>query len=198
MNRAFRVILLGVEDVVGKHGMAAILRTAKLPQYIDNYPPSDTDTSGHAVHFMSDINRALYDIYGARGARAILNRIGRGRAKSAIEENATFANAVKAAIHFLPGRMKVKLVLERVSKEFSQQMNTSVRVYEEGNAFFWHDANCAGCIGWTSETPVCYTTTGFIQGVLAWGLGGENFKVQEIACRAKGDQACLYQITADE
>jgi predicted hydrocarbon binding protein len=178
--------------------MAAILRTAKLPQYIDNYPPGDTETSGHAVHFMSDINRALYDIYGARGARAILNRIGRGRAKNAIEENATFANAVKTAIHFLPGRMKVKLVLERVSKEFSQQMNTSVRIYEEGNAFFWQDSNCAGCIGWTSETPVCFTTTGFIQGVLAWGLGGEDFKVQEIACRAKGDEACLYQITTDE
>lgn len=41
VNRAFRVILLGVEDVVGKNGMAAVLRAAKLPQYIDNYPPSD-------------------------------------------------------------------------------------------------------------------------------------------------------------
>lgn len=194
VNRAFRVILLGVEDVVGKNGMAPVLRTAGLSQYIGNYPPSDTERGGHLVEYASRINRALYDIYGARGARAILNRIGRGRARNAIEENAAFANAIKMAISLLPRRMKVKLALERVSKEFSHQMGTEIKFFEEGEEFIWEDPYCSSCMDWQSDVPVCHTTAGFIFGVIAWGLGDENFKVQEVACRAKGDEVCKYRI----
>lgn len=193
VNRAFRVILLGVEDVVGKNGMALLLRTAGLSQYIGNYPPSDTERGGHLAQYASRINHAVYDIYGARGARAILNRIGRGRARNAIEENAAFANAVKMAVSFLPRRMKVKLALDKISKEYSHQMGTRVRVFEESESFYWEDPLC-GCAEWLSPSPVCYTTAGFIFGVIAWGLGDEDFKVQEVACRAQGDAVCRYKI----
>jgi predicted hydrocarbon binding protein len=188
------VVLLGVEDVVGRNGMSAILRGANLPQYIDNYPPSNTEYGGHQLRFMAQVNHALYDIYGARGARAILNRIGRGRAKNAIEENATFANAVKLLVSPLPRRMKVKLSLEKISKEYSQQMGTHVYISEDDDHFFWDDTNCAACVDWVSESPVCFTTAGFIFGVIAWGLGDEDFQVKEVACRAKGDATCRYQV----
>ena len=132
----------------------------------------------------------------ACAARAILQWIGRGRARSAIEENAVFANAVKMAVSFLPRRMKVKLALERISKEYSQQMGTHVRVFEEDD-FFWEDPHCSTCMNWTSDAPVCFTTAGFIFGVIAWGLGDENFKVQEVTCRAKGDETCRFRITVN-
>ena len=194
VNKAFLVILLGVEDVVGKNGMAAVLRAANLAQYINNYPPSDTEYGGHQQRYMAQVNHALYDIYGPRGARAILNRIGRGRAKSAIEENATFANAVRMAVGLLPRRMKVKLALERTSKEYSQQMGTEIRISEDAESFYWEDPHCAACVEWHSDVPVCHTTAGFIFGVLAWGTGDEDFKVQEVQCRAKGDATCRYQV----
>lgn len=194
VNRAFRVILLGVEEVVGKNGMATILRAANLTQYINNYPPSNTEYGGHQQHYMTQINRALFDIYGARGARAILNRIGRGRAKSAIEENAALANAVKMAVALFPRRIRVKLALERISKEYSQQMGTDIRISEDAEAFYWDDPHCSACVDWHSDTPVCYTTAGFIFGILAWGSGDEDFRVQEVQCRAKGDAVCRYQI----
>ncbi|MBI5652004.1 MAG: hypothetical protein HZC40_16430 [Chloroflexi bacterium] len=194
VNKAFRVVLLGVEDVVGKKGMSPILRAANLPQYIDNYPPSNTEHGGHQLRYMAQVNHALYDIYGARGARAILNRIGRGRAKSVIEENATCANAVKLLVSPLPRRLKVKLSLEKISKEYSAQMGTHVHIAEDGDHFVWDDANCAACVDWASDAPVCHTTTGFIFGVIAWGLGEEDFQVKEIACRAKGDATCKYQV----
>lgn len=129
VNKAFRVILLGVEEVVGKNGMATVLRAANLAQYIHNYPPSDAAYGGHQRRYMAQVNRALYDIYGARGARAILNRVGRGRAKSAIEENAALAHAVKMAVALFPRRMRVKLALERIAKEYSEQMGTEIRIF---------------------------------------------------------------------
>ena len=72
VNKAFRVILLAIDDVVGPHGTAAILRQAGLAQFIDHYPSSDLEHGGHKLHYLSQVNRALFDIYGRRGARAIL------------------------------------------------------------------------------------------------------------------------------
>ncbi|MBI5303070.1 MAG: hypothetical protein HY868_13125 [Chloroflexi bacterium] len=195
MNKAFRVVLLGVEDVVGKQGMTPLLRSANLTQYIDNYPNSDTAHGGHELAYMGQINRALFDLYGKRGARAILNRVGRGRAKSAIEENAMLANATKVATKFLSLNRKVKLTLDTAAKTYSEQLSTTIHVREEGNTFFWEDATCGNCMGMQSGTPACYTTAGFLHGLLAWILDCEDFKVEEIACHAMGDAVCRHKVT---
>ena len=194
-NKAFRVILLGIEDVVGKSGIETILRKANLPQYINNYPPSDENHGGHKLEYQTQVNRALFEIYGSRGARAILQRVGRGRAQNAVDENGALANAVRLATKLLPRRVKVKMALESAAKEYSKQLETAVTIEDDGHYLYWQDSHCNNCIDWQSDTPVCYTGVGFIHGLMAWLLEDENFKVEEIACRAKGDPACRHRIT---
>ncbi len=193
-NKGFLVILTGVEDVVGKNGMAAVLRQARLPQYIGHYPPSNMEYAGHQLCYMAQINHALFDIYGPRGARAILQRVGRGRWKSALEENGPLATATKLAIKFLPHRLQAKLALDTAAKAYSEQLNTTVKISEDAEGFCWEDLNCGNCMDWRSETPVCYTTTGFVFGLVAWAVESEEIKVQEVRCRAKGDASCVYKI----
>src|SRR5512132_4150726 len=95
VNKGFLVILLGVQDVVGKHGMSTLLRQASLAQYIGNCPPSDMEHGGHQLRYMTQINQARFEVYGRRGARAILQRVGRERWRNAIGENAALAHATK-------------------------------------------------------------------------------------------------------
>jgi predicted hydrocarbon binding protein len=195
VNKAFRVILVAVEDVVGKRGVESLLRQAGLSQYINNFPPSNNELGGHRLVYMSQINRALFDVYGKRGARAILMRTGKSRAQDGIAENGMVANATKIAAKFLPRRTKVKLTLDTAAKEYSEQLGTHVKIEEDGEFFYWTDPQCGNCIDWQNDQPVCYTTVGFIHGLVAWILEDDNFKVEEIACRAKGDAACKYRIT---
>ena len=42
-NDALRLFFLAIEDVMGKDGMRAALRGAKLEKYIDNYPPKNLE-----------------------------------------------------------------------------------------------------------------------------------------------------------
>ncbi len=198
VNKGFLVVLLGVEDVVGKRGMSALLRQADLSQYVDHYPPSDTEYGGHKVEYMSRINRALFDVYGARGARAILQRVGRERWKNAVEENGALASATKLALKFLPRRRQVKLALDIASKAYSEQLNTTIRVGEDGDCYYWEDVACGHCIDWQSEHVVCYTTVGFVYGLVTWATEGDSHKVEEIACRARGDSTCRHQIMLTE
>lgn len=194
VNKGFLVILLGVEDVVGKHGMAAILRQANLSQYIGHYPPSDLAYGGHQLAYMSQLNHALFDIYGRRGARAILTRVGRERWKNAVSENGVLASATKMAMRFLPRRNRIKLALDVASKAYSEQLNTTIRVGEDGECFFWEDLSCGNCIAWQSDAPVCFTTAGFVHGLTAWATEKEEHRVEEVACKAKGDALCRHHI----
>ena len=195
VNKGFLVVLLGVEDVVGHKGMASLLRQANLPQYIDYYPPSDTEYGGHQVRYMSQLNRALFDVYGMRGARAILQRVGRERWKNAVAENGALASATKVALRFLPRRRQVKLALDIASKAYGEQLNTTIKVGEDGECFFWEDLSCGHCLEWHSQAPVCYTTVGFVAGLVGWATENENHKVDEVTCRAKGDAYCRHRIT---
>jgi predicted hydrocarbon binding protein len=197
MNKAFRVILLAIEDVVGKHGTDAILRQAGLAQYINNYPPSNAERGDHKLEYMTQVNRALFEVYGRRGARAILQRAGRGRARNAIEENGAVANATKFAAKLLPRRMKVKLTLDTAAKEYSEQLGTAIHIEEDGACFYWNDPHCGNCIDWQDTHPVCFTMVGFLHGLLAWILEDENFRIEEVACRAQGQPACRYRIQID-
>jgi hypothetical protein len=127
-------------------------------------------------------------------ARAILRWSGRSRALDAIAENGVLANATKLAAKFLPRRMKAKLMLDTAAKEYSEQLGTNVKIEADGVFFYWSDPMCGNCVDWQSDQAVCFTTVGFIHGLIVWILEDDNFTVEEIACRAKGDALCKYRI----
>jgi hypothetical protein len=110
--KALRVFLLGIEDVLGRAGLATALRQARLSQYFGNYPPSTMERTGYPARHITQITRAIYDIYGARGARAIMQRVGRAQAQSGIAEMPLLISATKLAMKLVPRRQQVRLVLE--------------------------------------------------------------------------------------
>lgn len=197
MNKAFRVILLGLEDVLGKSGLATVLHQAELTQYIHNYPPNDTEHGGQRLSDMGKINHALFEIYGPRGSRAIMQRVGRGQAKFGLQENAALANTAKLAMKLLPRRNKAKFALDTAAKTVNEQLDTQVTISEDEQYLYYEAWNCAYCKGWTNDTPVCYVVAGFVHGIVAWALDSDNFQVQEISCRAKGDAVCRFRVVLD-
>ena len=58
-EKALRVFLLGIEDVLGKAGLATALRQANVPQYISHYPPPTMDRTGHQARYITQVTRAI-------------------------------------------------------------------------------------------------------------------------------------------
>ncbi len=197
VNKAFRVFLLGIEDVVGKNAMSLMLREAGLAQYINNYPPSTMERGGHKLVYLSKINRALLQVYGMRGLRAILQRVGRVEAQHALSENAAVANATKLAIKFLGRHRQIKLTLDTFARQYSKQTDSPVEVHEMDGAFYVDNLNCGQCLGWEHESPVCFMWLGMIHGLVAWAIDNNDFKVEEVECVACGDKICRYRVSLD-
>lgn len=196
-NKAFRAFLLGIEDVLGKHGVEAVLHHANLPQYIGNYPPSTMERGEHSIRYFSQIARAMYDIYGGRGARAIMQRVGRSQAEIGLQENAALVALARLGMKLLPLRQQVKIALEAAAKAINEQIGSEAEIVEEGEFFYYQARNCSYCIDWKSDTPVCFAVVGFLHRLLQNITGGTE-KIEEVMCRAKGDAVCRYRITINQ
>jgi len=50
------------------------------------------------------------------------------------------------------------------------------------------------CWGRKSDKAVCHAATGLLQEGLRWVSGGKEFRVDEVACIATGDPACVFHV----
>ncbi len=186
--------MIGLDDVIGVHGTATLLRHGNLAQYINNYPPSTEERNDYRVRYFSQLTQALYDIYGARGARAIMQRVGRAQASRGLEETASLVAVARAAMKLMPVQQRVTMVLERSARAFQDQVDSVIRTSKDQAHFYLEIQHCPYCIGWKHDKPVCFAMIGFLHRVLQRATGGTEI-IEEIECCAQGATACKYRIT---
>lgn len=192
--KALRAFLLGLDDVIGTHGTEGLLRQGGVPQYIHNYPPDTEERNGYLLRHFGAVNRALFDVYGARGARAIMQRVGRAQASHGLEESAALVNVARTAMKFLPLHQRVSMVLESSGRAMQDQLDSVIRASHDQEHFYVEIQRCPYCIDWRNNSPVCFSMIGFLHRVLQRATGGTE-AVEEIECCAKGAAACKYRIT---
>jgi predicted hydrocarbon binding protein len=68
-------------------------------------------------------------------------------------------------------------------------------VEKSGSHILFVNERCPHCWNRRQDRPACLLPLGGLQEGLAWASSGKRFSVEEIACRAKGDPACTFQIS---
>lgn len=185
---------MGLDDVIGTHGTEMLLRRSGLAQYVGNYPPSTEERNGYLLRYFSQVSQALFDIYGARGARAIMQRVGRAQASRGLEESAALVVVARAAMKLMPLAQRVTMVLERSGRALQDQLDVVVRTTKDRDQWYVQVEHCPYCIGWQNSAPVCFAMIGFLHRVLQRATGGTE-TIEEVECCAKGAAACKYRIT---
>ena len=66
-------------------------------------------------------------------------------------------------------------------------------VEETGDNFAYCDASCAICHGRQSTDPICHLYIGSIGEAVKWATGQE-YKIVETHCTAKGDPHCRFEV----
>ncbi len=194
-----RWALLASEEVVGKRGLGIVLRNAGLERFIDNYPPDETRViSDLTFGDYSNLSAGLLVFFG-RAGKGMLRRIGRLSAQYGIKrQGAVFGLATALSSKLLPIPMQLKIGLTSMQNGFrklSQEVGQTVRLSldDRGKKFAYVDEDCSQCAGKEANTPICQIRTGTIQSALHW-LTGHEFDVQEVACRATGAPACVWEV----
>ena len=193
-NKFARIFLESIQEITGTHGLNAILNYAGLSKLINNLPPDDLERVFDFSHF-SMINQSLTDIYGERGGRGILLRIGRTTFDDVLKDYGALAGVGDLAFKVLPMQAKVKFGLSAMARVFSDKSDQISSVKEDEDSYFYQVDRCPACWGRENQDhPVCFYMVGLLQEGLCWVSGGKEFQVEEIKCRAQGAESCVFEI----
>lgn len=193
-NKAGRIIIESLINVMGQNGLNAILNLAHLPDLIDNYPPDNLAREFDFAH-VSGINQALEEMYGPRGGRGLALRAGRATFADVLRNFGALAGAGDLAFRVLPLSTKMRIGIPAMAKIFSQVSDQYSTVEELENDFIYTIHRCPVCWGRAGlDKPVCYIAVGLLQEGLKWLSGGSEFRVNESKCIAMGDEVCEFVI----
>lgn len=187
-------MLEALEDVMGKNGMNAILNLAHLSNLIDNYPPSNLERQFDFAE-VSSLSIGLEEMYGPRGGRGLALRAGRATFADTLRNFGAMAGAGDLAFKVLPLNAKLKIGVPAMAKIFSTISDQETTVEDHDTEYHYVIHKCPVCWGRTGEDkPVCFIAAGLLQEGLKWVSGGNEFRVNESDCVAKGDKVCKFVI----
>ena len=192
-NRMGRIILLSMEEVMGRNGVNALLKLASLPSLIENYP-SDTAEPAFAFSTVSNLTEMLEQAYGPHGGRGLALRIGRACCNYGVRQYSTQLGLTQMAFRLLPLPSKLHAGASAFAELFNNFTDQRVRVEEEGGTILWHIERCPLCWERKTQDPVCHLAVGLLQEALYWLSGGKVFNVEEKTCIAAGDLTCTIVI----
>ncbi|HSH02232.1 MAG TPA: 4-vinyl reductase [Anaerolineae bacterium] len=192
-NKMGRILLLAMEEVMGRNGLNALLNLINLREYINEYPPDNLEREFDFSH-ISNLTRGLDDIYGPRGGRGLALRGGRALFSRGLKNFGALAGAGDLAFRVLPLKTKLKVGVPAIARIFTQFSDQTSRTEDHGEHFLYYIERCSMCWGQKTDRPVCYIAVGLLQESLRWVSGGLEFRVEEIECIAQGDENCVFRI----
>lgn len=192
-NSMGRIILLAMEEILGRNGVNAVLNLASLSEYIGRYPPHNHDRK-FPFEQVSRLQAALESAYGPRGGRGLALRAGRACLKYGLREFGPELGLTDLAFRLLPLATKIKTGSEALAALFNDFTDQRVRLEADEQNLYWHIERCPLCWQRQTDGPCCHLAVGLLQESLYWVSGGKYFQVEETKCIASGDSACTIVI----
>jgi predicted hydrocarbon binding protein len=188
-----RVILLGMEEVIGANAIAGVLRLNSLEGLAQNYPPANNERT-FPFETVSALQTAFELAYGPRGGRGVALRVGRASFKYGLKEYGSMLGLTELAFRLLSLSTKLHAGTKTFADLFNKHTDQKVSVEEQGGKILWHIERCPLCWERKVEEPACHLAVGLIQEALYWLSGGKVFNVEETNCIAMGASTCTIVI----
>lgn len=192
-NKMGRILLVSMEEVMGRNGLNALLNLTGMRNLI-NEQPADTLEKAFDFSNISNLNRGLEEIYGPRGGRGLALRGGRAIFSRGLKQFGALAGVGDLAFKVLQLPTKLRIGVPAVARIFTQFSDQTSRVEDRGDHFFYYIDRCSMCWGRQTDRPICYIAIGILQEALRWVSGGLEFRIEELECIAMGAESCIFKI----
>ncbi|NWF63459.1 MAG: 4-vinyl reductase [Chloroflexi bacterium] len=188
-----RIILLSLEEVIGKSGVGAVLSLVNSNELKTNLPSAAYERA-FSFEAISQLHQALEQAYGPRGGRGLALRTGRACFKYGLKEYGSLLGLSEIAFRLLPLPTKLRTGVRSFADLFNKQTDQRVHIEETETFIYWHIERCPLCWQRQADGPVCQLVVGLLQEALYWLSGGKIFSVEETSCIACGDAECIISI----
>jgi predicted hydrocarbon binding protein len=181
-----------ISSELGPENLSSVLEKAGLPFDWSDPARLDTLNGAAAAEAYAVLQKGMRTYYG-RGARGILIRVG-GNLWKRLLDNAPVALKAQSKFLFgLPANVRRKSALELLARLLADQRG-DITVHTLDLDLLLADKASPGTLGQSEPEHVCFVTLGLLRECLFWSTGQEH-DIEEISCRANGDEACEFKIT---
>lgn len=195
VNALLLQMIRGVEEVLGRNGLNAVLRSSGLERYVDN-PPANNLEHGVFAREYARFNEAIEEFTG-RAGKGMLQRIGRSAFRWGVKEQSAVMGLAGIALKALPQRLRKRAVLLALRKGLMDVVEFGlVDVRDEDGVLVYTDYACVICHTRRSDNPICHQYVGTLGEAMVFATGKDyrDFEIVETHCRAKGDGFCRFEI----
>jgi hypothetical protein len=193
-NKMGRIVLLALEEVMGRNGLNAVLNLARLPHLSGNYPPPDFKP-GVSFDEMSRLLGSIDEMYGPRGGRMLHLRAGRACFSFGVKDLGGLLGLADVAFRVVPLEVRMRVGIEVLAEIMNRYSDQQIRLAAEEENFLWVTEHCGVCWERTTTYPACAMMVGLLQEAMYWVSGGRRFDVQETTCLAMGDETCTIALS---
>ncbi len=188
-----RVLHQAMEEILGAEGVRSLLDCAGL------LADGDAGAEFHEAGSFSPakLGRVLFALEeqcGGPAGRGLAQRIGRACFQYGLREYGHELGVTSTAFRLLPFPTKLKTFAGKLAEMFNGISGDCIQVVEASGKLQWRMERCPFCEGQHAEHGICALPAGFAEEALYWLSGGKMFSVEEIACIARGDPACVLQV----
>jgi predicted hydrocarbon binding protein len=191
LNKLVYIYVTSIEQTIGSEAMRAVFELAGVPQKY--YPPPNNFAKEFDFAYFGAICGAIDQMYG-RGGRGLTIHAGRVSFAEGLAEFGALIGGSELAFKAIPLAAKMRVGLKAMAETFTKFSDQPTSVEEAGEHFVYTIHKCPVCWGRASRNPICHTATGIIEAGVEWVSGGKTFRVDEVACHAVGDEACVFHI----
>lgn len=199
-NYTTHIYLDALVDVIGRHGLFALLHLAGLSAWIEN-PPSNDNEFGVDFADFAALNITLEVMYGPRGGRALALRAGRASFMESLSVEGSTLGVSNEALKMLSPVRRVRALLDTLARSTEKHSDSKITVLRDGDDFIYRVNPCPACWGrGGADHMMCHGTIGYLLQALAW-TSAHEYRVDEMSCSAtkeKDDHTCEFRVIKDE
>jgi len=100
-ERMARIILLAMEEVIGREGVHSVLNLSSLASYTDQYPAARSEKT-FPFKAVTQLQESLEQVYGPQGGRGTALRVGRACFQYGLREYGSMLGITEMTFRLLP------------------------------------------------------------------------------------------------
>jgi predicted hydrocarbon binding protein len=190
-----RILRRFVETVaveLGADQFHAMLALSELPSEWATPQTFQKMNATKSAEVYTALQAAMRSYFG-RGARGVLLRVGQRMWHLLLADAALGGKAQAALIKRLPLSARRKSILELLARLIGTAPD-DITVHTLDLDLLVVDHASPAAQGQPASRPICFVTHGLIRESLFWATG-QNFDVEETACKATGHDTCEFKVT---
>jgi predicted hydrocarbon binding protein len=206
-RRTERILIEAMEEVLGEQGLRSVFRAAQAlsgeaadgdgPMAGILWPEHEPIPFGAmegTTALFSCLLAAFEEVYGSLAGRGLALRVGRAAFPYVLREYGDQLGLTATSFRLLPFPSKLRSFGTALASLFNEGGQKRMQIEEQEGKLLVHLLRCPLCTERKGGETVCLLAVGLAEESLYWMSGGKIFRVEEIACAARGDADCTLQI----